>query len=45
MLHEQERSGAAWALEWLIVPEMFGATGAALNSASGLLGQIERLGR
>lgn len=45
MLHEQERSGAAWTLEWMVLPEMFEATGAALNSASGLLGQIERLGR
>ncbi len=30
MVHEGERSGAAWTLEWLILPEMVAATAAAL---------------
>lgn len=44
MVHEQERSGAAWALEWLTLPAMAEATGAALNQATALIAQIERLG-
>ncbi|WP_411891356.1 3-carboxy-cis,cis-muconate cycloisomerase [Yoonia sp. SDW83-1] len=44
MVHEQERSGAAWTLEWMLLPQMLQATGAALNSADALLGSIERLG-
>jgi 3-carboxy-cis,cis-muconate cycloisomerase len=44
MLHEQERSGAAWALEWMILPAMFEATGAALRSADEMLGQVARIG-
>ncbi|MCB1475624.1 MAG: 3-carboxy-cis,cis-muconate cycloisomerase [Rhodobiaceae bacterium] len=30
MIHEMERSGAAWALEWMILPQMAAASGAAL---------------
>ncbi|MGE0231375.1 MAG: 3-carboxy-cis,cis-muconate cycloisomerase [Flavobacteriaceae bacterium] len=30
MVHEMERSGAAWALEWMILPQMAAASGAAL---------------
>jgi 3-carboxy-cis,cis-muconate cycloisomerase len=26
LVHEQERSGAAWALEWMILPNMLNAT-------------------
>jgi len=44
MVHDQERSGAAWALEWMILPAMAEATGAALNQASRLIDQIERIG-
>lgn len=44
MVHEQERSGAAWALEWLVLPAMCEATGAALRHAATLAGQISRLG-
>lgn len=44
MVHEQERSGAAWMLEWLVLPQMVVATGAALNSAERLIGQIRSLG-
>jgi 3-carboxy-cis,cis-muconate cycloisomerase len=31
LVHENERSGAAWTLEWLVLPQMVAATGAALN--------------
>lgn len=44
LVHEQERSGAAWTLEWLILPQMFAACGAALQLALKLAGQIRRLG-
>lgn len=44
LIHEQERSGMAWALEWLTLPAMFEATGAALNSTTVLLAQIVELG-
>lgn len=33
LVHEQERSGAAWALEWMVLPQMCVATGAALTIA------------
>ncbi|GAK69779.1 3-carboxy-cis,cis-muconate cycloisomerase [Agrobacterium rubi] len=44
MVHEQERSGAAWMLEWLVLPQMVVATGSALLLAERLIGQIEHLG-
>jgi 3-carboxy-cis,cis-muconate cycloisomerase len=44
MVHEQERSGAAWALEWMILPAMAEATGAALSHGLALMGQVERIG-
>ena len=44
LLHEQERSGAAWTLEWLTLPQMVMTTGAALRTASALLAGITRLG-
>lgn len=44
LVHEQERSGAAWTLEWLILPQMVVATAAALRLAAELTGQIESLG-
>jgi len=37
LVHENERSGAAWALEWMILPQMVVATGAALGSADTLV--------
>ncbi len=45
MVHEQERSGAAWMLEWLVLPQMIMATGVSLLTAKRLTGQIEALGR
>ena len=44
MIHEQERSGAAWALEWMVLPDMAQATGRALVAAQVLCGQITHLG-
>lgn len=44
MLHEQERSGSAWTLEWMILPQMAVATGSALRTAAEVLGSIERMG-
>ncbi len=44
MVHEQERSGAAWTLEWLVLPQMTIATGAALRLAHELASNISRLG-
>lgn len=45
LVHEQERSGAAWTLEWLLLPQMVVATAASLRLAAELAGQIESLGR
>ncbi len=36
VVHENERSGAAWTLEWLILPQLVVSTGAALRIALGL---------
>jgi 3-carboxy-cis,cis-muconate cycloisomerase len=44
LIHEQERSGAAWSLEWMILPTMAQATGRALAIAPGLIRQIRRIG-
>ena len=44
MVHEQERSGAAWALEWLTLPAMAEASGTALRHARDMLGAVERIG-
>ncbi len=45
MIHEQERSGAAWTLEWLILPQMAMATGAALRLSAELLANIRHIGK
>ena len=37
MVHENERSGAAWTLEWMVLPQMAEATGRALTGAAVLL--------
>ena len=36
LIHENERSGAAWTLEWLVLPQMVVATAAALRHAAAL---------
>lgn len=45
LVHEQERSGAAWMLEWLTLPQMAVAAAASLRGAGRLCTSIERLGR
>ena len=44
LVHEQERSGASWTLEWMLLPQMATATAAALRLAIELTGRIESLG-
>lgn len=44
LVHEQERSGAAWTLEWLLLPQMVVATVAALRQANALAEQIKAMG-
>ncbi|MBX9454809.1 MAG: 3-carboxy-cis,cis-muconate cycloisomerase [Rhizobium sp.] len=44
LVHEQERSGAAWTLEWMILPPMLGATGTALLHAQRMLAAVVRIG-
>jgi 3-carboxy-cis,cis-muconate cycloisomerase len=41
MLAENERSGAAWTLEWLVLPKMAVTTGRATAVAMALAGEIE----
>ncbi len=40
LVHEYERSGSAWTLEWMVLPQMVVATGASLRLAATLAGQI-----
>ncbi|MEL6791863.1 MAG: hypothetical protein AAFP78_00300 [Pseudomonadota bacterium] len=40
-LHAQEREGAAWALEWLTLPQIVVAAGASLRHAAGLIETLE----
>jgi 3-carboxy-cis,cis-muconate cycloisomerase len=44
MVHEQERSGAAWTLEWMVLPQICVATAAALRTAEKLVPTIRQLG-
>jgi 3-carboxy-cis,cis-muconate cycloisomerase len=44
MLHEQERSGAAWSLEWMILPQMAQATARSLSAATEICSRITRMG-
>lgn len=44
LVHEQERSGAAWSLEWMILPQMAQSTARGLSAAIDLCGRIERIG-
>jgi 3-carboxy-cis,cis-muconate cycloisomerase len=45
LLHEQERSGSAWTLEWLVLPQILMAAGAAMQLSIRLLGDIGEIGR
>ncbi len=44
LVHEQERSGAAWTLEWLILPAMVMATAASLRLCHELAASVKGLG-
>jgi len=44
LVHENERSGAAWTLEWLSLPQMIMTTAGALNRADAICRQIQRIG-
>ncbi len=44
LVHEQERSGSAWSLEWMILPAMVTATSTALRHAEELIQSIESMG-
>ncbi|WP_414473610.1 3-carboxy-cis,cis-muconate cycloisomerase [Microvirga sp. M2] len=37
LVHENERSGAAWTLEWLVLPQMAESTAAGLSKAQALI--------
>lgn len=39
-VHENERSGTAWTLEWMLLPQMVMATAAGLRTAASLLDSI-----
>jgi len=41
LVHEGERSGAAWTLEWLVLPEMIATTAASLQVGKGCLQGLE----
>ncbi len=41
LVHEGERSGAAWTLEWLVLPQMIAATAAALTVSGQCLEGLE----
>lgn len=40
LVHENERSGAAWTLEWLLLPQMVVASAASLRTAKDLLAAL-----
>lgn len=44
LVHEQERSGSAWMLEWMVLPQMAAATGCALLKARFLVEGITAMG-
>jgi 3-carboxy-cis,cis-muconate cycloisomerase len=44
MVHENERSGAAWTLEWLVLSPLTLASGASLLKTRELLASVTRLG-
>ena len=44
VVHEQECSAAAWTLEWMLLPQMCIAAGAATRTTLALLARIERIG-
>jgi 3-carboxy-cis,cis-muconate cycloisomerase len=45
LIHEQERSGSAWTLEWMLMPQICIATGAACRTALAMLDSIQSMGK
>lgn len=45
IVHEQERSGSAMTLEWMLLPQMALAAGAATRTAGALIQSIEDIGQ
>ncbi|MGH7006025.1 MAG: lyase family protein, partial [Alphaproteobacteria bacterium] len=45
LVHEQERSGSAWSLEWMLLPQMAVATAASLRLAQQVMETIRSIGR
>lgn len=43
VIHEQERSGAAWGLEWMLLPQICVATAASLVTACRLLHSLQSI--
>ncbi len=41
LVHAQERDGAAWQLEWLVLPQMAVATGTALRHADAMAAEMQ----
>jgi 3-carboxy-cis,cis-muconate cycloisomerase len=44
LVHENERSGAAWTLEWMVLPQMFVTAGASTRATLELLQRVEGIG-
>ncbi len=44
LVHEQERSGAAWMLEWMVLPQLASAAGRSASAGLALVGSIRSLG-
>ncbi len=44
LIHEQERSGAAWSLEWMILPQMAITTSRSLVTGQTLIGSVDTVG-
>ena len=44
LVHEQERSGSAWVIEWMILPQMAQATGRGLTAALDICRNVQRIG-
>jgi 3-carboxy-cis,cis-muconate cycloisomerase len=44
LVHEQERSGSAWSLEWMVLPAMVTTTATALRHAKELIQSVEGMG-
>ena len=43
LVHENERSGAAWTLEWMVLPQMVVTAGAALRHADALISGLHMI--